>query len=66
MIKNDNWISQMAQTGMISPFVPQLIRRVESAPVISYGLSSFGYDLRLSPSEFRDTQYFRSLCLRHK
>jgi dCTP deaminase len=53
MIKNDNWISQMAQKGMISPFVPQLVRRVESAPVISYGLSSFGYDLRLSPSEFR-------------
>ena len=53
MIKNDTWISQMAQKGMISPFELQLVRRVEGAPVISYGLSSFGYDLRLSPSEFR-------------
>ncbi len=43
----------MAQQGMISPFEPQLVRRVEGAPVISYGLSSFGYDLRLSPCEFR-------------
>ncbi len=43
----------MAQKGMIMPFEPQLVRRVEDAPVISYGLSSFGYDLRLSPSEFR-------------
>lgn len=43
----------MAQKGMISPFELQLVRRVEGAPVISYGLSSFGYDLRLSPSEFR-------------
>ena len=53
MIKNDSWISQMAEKGMISPFEPKLIRRVENIPVISYGLSSFGYDIRLSPVEFR-------------
>lgn len=53
MIKNDIWITQMALLGMIAPFEPQLIRRVRDLPVISYGLSSYGYDIRLSPIEFR-------------
>ncbi|NMG57398.1 dCTP deaminase [Geitlerinema sp. P-1104] len=53
MIKNDTWIAQMAEQGMISPFEPQQVRRVGDVPVISYGLSSFGYDIRLSPAEFR-------------
>lgn len=53
MIKNDTWITEMAASGMIQPFEPQLVRRVEGNPVISYGLSSYGYDLRLSPNEFR-------------
>jgi dCTP deaminase len=53
MIKNDTWIQEMAAKGMISPFEPQLIRQVDELPVISYGLSSYGYDLRLSPAEFR-------------
>ena len=43
----------MAEKGMISPFEPQQIRRVGDLPVISFGLSSFGYDIRLSPVEFR-------------
>ncbi len=49
----------MAQKGMISPFEPILMRKVQKDPdlgvfpVISYGLSSYGYDIRLSPSEFR-------------
>ncbi|WP_126146863.1 dCTP deaminase [Synechococcus elongatus] len=37
--------------GAITPFVPELIRKTD-IPVISYGLSSYGYDLRLSPREF--------------
>jgi dCTP deaminase len=53
VIKNDIWIAQMAEKGMISPFEPQQIRRVGDLPVISFGLSSFGYDIRLSPVEFR-------------
>ncbi|BFM40983.1 dCTP deaminase [Synechocystis sp. LKSZ1] len=53
MIKNDLWITGMASQGMIAPFEPRLVRRVESLPVISFGLSSFGYDIRLSPSDFR-------------
>ncbi|MEM9809541.1 MAG: dCTP deaminase, partial [Cyanobacteria bacterium P01_D01_bin.56] len=57
MIKNDAWIHEMAQTGMIAPFEPTLVRRLglngTNVPVISYGLSSFGYDIRLSSKEFR-------------
>ncbi len=49
----------MAQKGMIRPFEPTLIRQVPDTAdqpirrVISYGLSSYGYDIRLSPTEFR-------------
>ena len=53
MLKNDTWIIEMAAKGLISPFEQSLIRHVEKVPVISYGLSSYGYDLRLSPVEFR-------------
>ncbi|MBW4521229.1 MAG: dCTP deaminase [Scytolyngbya sp. HA4215-MV1] len=53
MIKNDTWITEMSAQGMITPFEPRLIRHVDGTPVISYGLSSYGYDLRLSASEFR-------------
>ena len=48
MIKNDKWIEKMAEGGMISPFENSQIRD----GVISYGVSSFGYDLRIS-NEFK-------------
>jgi dCTP deaminase len=48
-IKSDRWIRRMARDhGMIEPFVDGQIR--EGA--ISYGLSSYGYDMRVAP-EFR-------------
>lgn len=53
VIKNDIWIAEMAAQGTIVPFEPKQVRRVNDLPVISYGLSSFGYDIRLSPAEFR-------------
>jgi dCTP deaminase len=53
MIKNDKWIREKACQGMITPFVPELIRKADGLPVLSYGLSSFGYDIRLSPKDFR-------------
>ncbi len=40
----DTWIRQMAQKGMIEPFV----ERQKREGVISYGLSSYGYDARVS------------------
>lgn len=44
-IKPDWWIREQAQKGMIEPFEDRLVRE----GVISYGLSSFGYDLRAAP-----------------
>jgi dCTP deaminase len=43
-IRSDRWIRKMAQEqGMIEPFVDGQVRD----GVISYGLSSFGYDIRV-------------------
>ena len=44
-IRPDWWIRERALEGMIEPFTDRLERR----GVISYGLSSFGYDLRAAP-----------------
>ena len=56
MLKNDLWINQKASEGMISPFQSNLVRHLEpnnkQKPVLSYGCSSYGYDLRLSSKEF--------------
>ena len=46
-IKPDWWIRQRALEGMITPFADAQVRSsVAGAGVISYGVSSFGYDLR--------------------
>ena len=44
-IRSDRWIRARAAEGMIEPFEEKLVRD----GVISYGLSSFGYDLRAAP-----------------
>ena len=52
-IKPDTWIREMAnQHGMIEPFVPDQIRQSDKGRVISYGTSSYGYDIRCS-NEFK-------------
>ncbi|BCB96676.1 dCTP deaminase [Dissulfurispira thermophila] len=48
MVKNDRWIKEMAQKGMIEPFGKKQVRK----GVISYGVSSYGYDMRIS-DEFK-------------
>ncbi len=54
MIKNDIWIKEKAiEENMIVPFQDTLIRQVGRIPVISYGLSSYGYDIRLSHLDFK-------------
>jgi len=53
MIKNDAWITTAARGGMITPFEPELVSQVDDRRVLSYGLSSYGYDIRLSPKDFR-------------
>lgn len=50
---NDLQIAALAEGGMITPFIPRLIRKLNNHPAISFGLSSFGYDITLSPKEFR-------------
>ena len=48
-IKSDRWIRKMAQEhGMINPFNDRQVRE----GVISYGVSSYGYDLRVA-DEFK-------------
>jgi len=43
-VKNDAWIRKASQNGMIEPFIDGQVRD----GVISYGLSSYGYDIRVS------------------
>src|ERR1044072_5660260 len=38
---------------LLSPFEEKLVREVEGRRIISAGLSSYGYDLRLAPDGFR-------------
>ena len=46
-IKSDNWIRRMAQQhGLIEPFEPQQVRENAGGRIISYGTSSYGYDVR--------------------
>ena len=48
-IKSDKWIKKMAkQENMISPFEPDQIKLLSGNKVISYGTSSYGYDVRCS------------------
>lgn len=47
MIKNDLWIERKAtELGMIEPFCRELVREKDGKKVLSYGLSSYGYDAR--------------------
>jgi dCTP deaminase len=49
MLKSDRWIRRMAmEHGMIDPFSEKQVRE----GVVSYGLSSYGYDLRVA-DEFK-------------
>ncbi len=52
-IKSDKWIRYMAEEhGMIDPFEPGQIRENGSGRIISYGTSSYGYDIRCA-DEFK-------------
>jgi dCTP deaminase len=54
-IKSDRWIRRMAREArMIEPFVDGQVRALDTdgRKVISYGLSSYGYDMRVAP-EFK-------------
>jgi len=52
-VKSDKWIRRMAeQHGLIDPFEPNQVRQDGGRRLISYGTSSYGYDVRCAP-EFR-------------
>ena len=46
-IRSDRWIRRMAaESGMIEPFEPGQVRSAGEQKIISYGTSSYGYDVR--------------------
>ena len=52
-IKSDHWIRRMAREhGMIEPFAPEQVRYVDGHKIVSYGTSSYGYDVRCA-DEFK-------------
>ena len=72
-IKSDRWIRNMAdEYGLIEPFEPGQVREIDGKRVISYGTSSYGYDIRcarqfkiftninsamVDPKEFDDSSF---------
>lgn len=48
-ILSDGQIKELAQKGMITPYVDTLVKEENGRKLISYGQSSYGYDLRLGP-----------------
>jgi dCTP deaminase len=52
-IKSDRWIREMAEKHkMIEPYAPQQVRQTDRGKIVSYGVSSYGYDVRCS-DEFK-------------
>lgn len=52
-IKSDNWIRKMSlEKGLIDPFEYNQVRVVDGKNIISYGTSSYGYDIRCA-GEFK-------------
>jgi len=52
-IKSDRWIRRMSeQHGMIEPFEPGQVRHANGQRIVSYGTSSYGYDVRCA-NEFK-------------
>jgi dCTP deaminase len=52
-IKADTWIRRMAkERKMIEPFEPKMVRETEGRKIVSYGTSSYGYDVRCA-DEFK-------------
>lgn len=57
-IKSDKWIRRMAaETAMIEPFESGQVRSINDQRVISYGTSSYGYDVRCA----RDFKVFTNI-----
>ena len=60
-IKSDKWIRKMAQEhGMIEPFEANQIKQVNGEKVISFGTSSYGYDIRCA-NEFKILKFLKKI-----
>ena len=75
-IKSDLWIRRMAeQHGLIEPYEPGQVREANGRKLVSYGTSSYGYDVRCA-DEFKiftninsavlDPKQFDYLCSREE
>lgn len=52
-LRSDRWIRHMVRTHkMIEPFVDAQVREEKGKQIVSFGLSSYGYDLRVA-EEFK-------------
>ena len=71
-ITSDQWIRRIAEKNeMIEPFEPNQVRYVNDQRIVSYGTSSYGYDIRCA-NEFKiftnvnssiiDPKYFDPNC----
>jgi len=48
-LKSDRWIRKMAlEHGMIEPFTDGQVKEANGKKLVSFGLSSYGYDLRVA------------------
>jgi dCTP deaminase len=53
-VKSDRWILEMCREhAMITPFQEKLVREFAGRRIISAGISSYGYDMRLAQDGFR-------------
>ena len=53
-VKSDRWIIRMCrEQELISPYEERLVREIDGRRIISAGVSSYGYDLRLASDGFR-------------
>jgi dCTP deaminase len=53
---SDTQIQKLAENGMITPYANRMVRETWDDPnhkILSFGQGSYGYDLRLSPKDFR-------------
>ena len=47
-LQSDKWIRKMAiEEAMIEPFVDTQVKKVNNQQIVSYGLTSYGYDVRV-------------------
>lgn len=70
-VLNDKQILELCNNGMITPYERQQVRQINGEKVISYGVSSFGYDVTLgnnvdlfiATDKPIDPKHFDSSCL---